>query len=104
MPLVLLLDVLDGDAVGIGVQLRAAPSPRVQRVLGEPEAEHLASAGRAAPGVDVRIVGDDGAELPTGETGEIAVRSDFIMSRFQLPSFALWPIVAVALGATGPAR
>jgi long-chain acyl-CoA synthetase len=53
-----------------------------EHVLDGPGAVHLASAGRAAPGVDVRIVSDDGAELPTGETGEIAVRSDFVMTGY----------------------
>ncbi len=37
------------------------------------------AAGRAAYGVDVRIVDDDGRELPRGETGEIAVRGAQVM-------------------------
>jgi acyl-CoA synthetase (AMP-forming)/AMP-acid ligase II len=44
--------------------------------------ERLASAGRAVPGVDVRIVDERGAELPVGETGEIAIRSPFTMTGY----------------------
>lgn len=37
--------------------------------------EHLLrAAGRPLPGVDIRIVADDGRILPTGETGEIVIR------------------------------
>ncbi len=32
------------------------------------------TSGRAIPGLEVRIVGDDGAELPCGDAGEIVVR------------------------------
>lgn len=35
----------------------------------------LASAGKAVPGVEIRIVGPDGATLAPGEIGEIAIRS-----------------------------
>jgi acyl-CoA synthetase (AMP-forming)/AMP-acid ligase II len=34
----------------------------------------LGSAGRPLPGVEIRIVDDDGADLPTGQVGEITVR------------------------------
>jgi acyl-CoA synthetase (AMP-forming)/AMP-acid ligase II len=41
--------------------------------------EHLvASCGRESPLAEVRIVGDDGHELPTGEVGEIVIRSDMV--------------------------
>jgi long-chain acyl-CoA synthetase len=53
-----------------------------EHVLDGPEAERLASAGRAVPGVEVRIVGEDGSELPLGETGEITVRSEFVMTGY----------------------
>jgi len=53
-----------------------------EHVLEGPEAERLASAGRAAPGVEVRVVGEDGLELPPGETGEITVRSEFVMTGY----------------------
>ncbi|QGN53511.1 long-chain-fatty-acid--CoA ligase [Novosphingobium sp. Gsoil 351] len=35
----------------------------------------MRSAGKALPGVEVRIVGEDGAELPRGQVGEIVIRS-----------------------------
>ncbi len=44
--------------------------------------KRLASAGRAVTGVDVRIVGDDGRVLGSGETGEVAVRGDLVMQGY----------------------
>ena len=41
--------------------------------------ERLASAGVARTGVAVKIVGEDGRELPHGEIGEIVTRSDCVM-------------------------
>lgn len=35
---------------------------------------HLASAGRVTPGVELKVVNDDGTEVPVGTTGEIWVR------------------------------
>ncbi len=43
---------------------------------------HLASAGRPTPWVRVRIVDDELQELPTGEVGEIYVRSESTMSGY----------------------
>src|SRR5260370_932394 len=43
------------------------------------DARKLLSCGYAQTGVELRIVGDDGRDLPTGEVGEIAVRSPPIM-------------------------
>ncbi len=43
------------------------------------DARKLLSCGYAQTGVDLRIVGDDGMDLPTGQVGEIAVRSPQIM-------------------------
>ena len=37
--------------------------------------QRMRSAGKALPGVEVRIVGPDDEELPRGEIGEIAIRS-----------------------------
>lgn len=42
---------------------------------------HPSSVGRAAPTVEIRIVDSDGAALPLGEHGEIALRGPTIMSR-----------------------
>ena len=43
---------------------------------------HLRSAGRAAPHTEVRIVGDDGHEVPRGAVGEIAVRGGNVMQGY----------------------
>jgi acyl-CoA synthetase (AMP-forming)/AMP-acid ligase II len=40
------------------------------------------SSGRAIPGVEVRIVDDDGAEVPRGEPGEIVVRGYNVMQGY----------------------
>lgn len=37
--------------------------------------QRMRSAGRAVPGAEIRIVGEDGAELPRGEVGELIVKS-----------------------------
>jgi acyl-CoA synthetase (AMP-forming)/AMP-acid ligase II len=39
----------------------------------------LSAAGLAMPGVQIRIVGPDGADLPRGEVGEIIVKSPAVM-------------------------
>jgi len=44
------------------------------------------SVGRPIPGVEMKIVDDDGNELPLGEVGEIVVRGDNVMKGyFHLP-------------------
>ncbi len=43
------------------------------------DAQKLLSCGFAQTGVDLRIVGNDGADLPAGQVGEIAVRSPQVM-------------------------
>lgn len=37
--------------------------------------KRMRSAGKACPGVEVRVVGPDGKELPLGEIGEVAIKS-----------------------------
>jgi long-chain acyl-CoA synthetase len=44
--------------------------------------ELLGSAGRARPGIEVRIVGDDGAAVAPGEVGELVVRGPSVMSGY----------------------
>ena len=40
------------------------------------------SSGRAIPGVEVRVVDDDGAEVPRGDAGEIVVRGYNVMREY----------------------
>ena len=49
--------------------------PATYHVLDGPRSTKLRSAGRAAVGCEVRIVGEDGADLGVDEVGEIVVRS-----------------------------
>jgi acyl-CoA synthetase (AMP-forming)/AMP-acid ligase II len=42
----------------------------------------LQSVGVARTDVEVRVIGDDGRELPTGEAGEIVVRGDVVMAGY----------------------
>lgn len=44
-------------------------------VLGGPHADRFKSVGQVAPGVEIRIVGEDGNDVPRGEVGEILARS-----------------------------
>lgn len=46
------------------------------------DAELLRAAGRAAPGVEIRITDEDDAVLPTGASGEIQVRATQVMSGY----------------------
>jgi long-chain acyl-CoA synthetase len=43
-------------------------------LMPEHQFSHAASVGRPTPGVDVRLLGEDGIEVPAGSVGEIAVR------------------------------
>ena len=44
-----------------------------------PRRHKLGSSGTLAPGLDVRIVGEDGRDLPAGAQGEIVVRGENVM-------------------------
>ncbi|HTR87571.1 MAG TPA: long-chain-fatty-acid--CoA ligase, partial [Reyranella sp.] len=46
------------------------------------DAAKLLSCGYAQQGVELRIVGDDGSDLPAGKVGEIAVRSPQVMGGY----------------------
>jgi len=47
-----------------------------------PGAQRLLSCGRAADGIEIAVIDTDGAPLPAGETGEIVVRGDIVMSGY----------------------
>ncbi|WOJ97016.1 long-chain fatty acid--CoA ligase [Congregibacter brevis] len=49
--------------------------PAENHTLEGPNAGKMRSAGRAGPGVEVRICDEDGNDLPNGEVGEIVARS-----------------------------
>ena len=49
---------------------------------GDPPEVIAGTSGRAIPGLEVRVVDDDGAELPPGEPGEIVVRGYTVMSGY----------------------
>jgi long-chain acyl-CoA synthetase len=49
--------------------------------VGEDYATHPDSVGRAVPTVEIRVVDEDGADVPVGETGEIWLRGPTIMLR-----------------------
>jgi long-chain acyl-CoA synthetase len=44
--------------------------------------ERIGSVGISQLAVEVRVVGDDGVDLPLGETGEIVVRGDTVMAGY----------------------
>lgn len=47
-----------------------------------PDEEALHTIGRPRPGVEARVVGDDGAEVPAGEVGELQLRSPAVMDGY----------------------
>ena len=46
------------------------------------EAEHLDSIGRPAPGVEARIVGEQGTDMPANAAGEIWIRGPHVMGAY----------------------
>lgn len=45
----------------------------------EARVDKMSAAGKALPGVELAILGEDGSHLPAGEIGEVAIRSPTIM-------------------------
>jgi long-chain acyl-CoA synthetase len=54
----------------------------IDRGLEEPASGPGASVGTPIPGVEVKILNSEGAELPSGIVGEVAVRSGTVMSGY----------------------
>lgn len=82
--------LMTGETVGAGLLaeiMSLFPNARFSSAYGSTEAglvtyldhehqlSHSRSCGRALPGVDVRLVGDDGGDVATGEPGEVLVRA-----------------------------
>ncbi len=76
---------------------RHFPKGRLMSTMGASEVGNIACAildrdtppgtgqlpiGRAFPGLDIRILGPDGSELPQGETGVIAIGSDVLFDSY----------------------
>jgi acyl-CoA synthetase (AMP-forming)/AMP-acid ligase II len=58
----------------MGMAMMLMPSDHAQGLAGRPEI--LASAGKALSFVDIRIVDDEGRDVPAGEIGELIIRSE----------------------------
>src|SRR5690606_30513927 len=54
----------------------------LERAVCEDDGDTLASAGWAFSGVEVRTLNEDGAEVPAGEVGEVAVRGPVVMAGY----------------------
>ena len=67
-------------SLGETITLTARDDPDRAALAGRPGL--LASIGRPAHGVALRIVDDDLNELPAGEVGEIATRSDMLFDGY----------------------
>ncbi|MEX0732145.1 MAG: AMP-binding protein [Aquisalimonadaceae bacterium] len=63
-----------GTTEMMGMSMMLLPSDHERGLRDKPEI--LASAGKALPFVETRLVDDDGNEVPLGETGELCTRSD----------------------------
>lgn len=66
-----LLEIYGLTEGGIGTLLSVTESP-----------DKLASVGQPGAGVELRLINDDGVEVPPGEIGEIVGRSDAMMSGY----------------------
>ena len=64
----------------------------------------MRSAGKALPGVEIKIVGEDGAELPLGQVGEIVTRSsNNMLGYWNLPEATAKTLSADGWVSTGDA-
>ena len=57
-------------------------SPLITLVEPERAETKMGSIGRAVPGVEVRIIDEDGREVPAGEAGEIITRGQHVMKGY----------------------
>jgi long-chain acyl-CoA synthetase len=57
-------------------------SPMITLVEPERAMAKMGSIGRAVPGIEIKIVGDDGKEVPVGDPGEIITRGPHVMKGY----------------------
>ena len=58
--------------------------------------ERMKSAGRAVPGAELKVVGDDGEELPIGEVGELICKSPSNMAGYSSSCMHLYAAATAA--------
>ncbi|MCT2583520.1 class I adenylate-forming enzyme family protein [Actinophytocola gossypii] len=75
-------DFLNAFGAGTEAGLQAVLTPEDHRAALDGRPELLGSIGKPAFGVALRIVDEDLNEVPTGEVGEIATRSDMVMDGY----------------------
>ena len=75
-------DFLNAFGAGTEAGLQAVLTPEDHRAALTGRPELLGSIGKPAYGVALRIVDDDLNEVPVGEVGEIATRSDMVMDGY----------------------
>lgn len=64
-----------GEAWGFSEGLAASMHPRDM-------GDHLDSVGRAIPGCDLRVIGDDDVEVQSGQIGELVGRSSLMLQQY----------------------
>lgn len=75
-------DFLNAFGAGTEAGLQSVLTPEDHRAALDGRPELLGSIGRPAYGVALRIVDDDLNDVPVGEVGEIATRSDTVMDGY----------------------
>ena len=71
-----------GCAVYIGFGMTEAAGGIAVSSLADSDDQQVETVGRPMPGVDIRIVDDQRHDLPQGEVGELAIRSDGVMQGY----------------------
>ncbi|GAA1850479.1 long-chain fatty acid--CoA ligase [Pseudonocardia ailaonensis] len=76
------VDFFNGFGAGTEAGMQSVLTPEDHRRALAGQTHLLGSVGRPGHDIDLRIVDDDGSELPPGEVGEIVTRSDMTMSGY----------------------
>jgi acyl-CoA synthetase (AMP-forming)/AMP-acid ligase II len=93
-------ETFGGTGIVSGYGLTEAPILAMGQI-GDPDAKLAVTEGRPSPGVDLRIVGPDGAEQPTGVEGEIQVRGPMVCLGYVDPALTAAAFDAEGFFATG---